>query len=43
VGGGRKGYKRVNMVELLCSQVWNWKMRPVKTILVMVGGGDKAK
>jgi hypothetical protein len=31
---GRIKYKkRANMVEILCSHIWKWEMRPVEAIL----------
>jgi hypothetical protein len=32
----------VSMVEIVCSHVWKWKMRPVETIPGMGRGGIKA-
>jgi hypothetical protein len=35
----RKGYRRVNMLEILCIHVQKWeKMRPLETILRMGWG-----
>jgi hypothetical protein len=33
-----KGYRWVNTVQILCTHICTWKMRPVKTILGMRGG-----
>jgi hypothetical protein len=36
-----KGYRKVNMVQILCTHVCNGKMRPVETISRMGGGRIK--
>jgi hypothetical protein len=33
----RKGCRRVNMVEILCTHISKWKMKPAETILGMEG------
>jgi hypothetical protein len=38
VGGGRTwGKERVKIVQILCTHVYKWKMRPVETIPGMGG------
>jgi hypothetical protein len=39
----RKGSRRVNVVEIPCTHVWKWKMRPVETIPGMGVGGREEK
>jgi hypothetical protein len=46
VGGERvwrKGIGRVNIVQVLCTHVFIWKIIPDETIPWMVGGGDKGE
>jgi hypothetical protein len=37
--GVQKGYRRVNMVQILYTYVCKWKMRPVITVPGMDGKG----
>jgi hypothetical protein len=37
----KKGYRRVNMVEIKCAHVCKWKKIPVETIPGMTGAGTK--
>jgi hypothetical protein len=37
------GCRRVNMVQILCTHVCKWKMRPVETIPGMGEGGNKGE
>jgi hypothetical protein len=39
----QEGYRKVNMVEILCTDVWKWKMRPVETIPGMEGREDEGE
>jgi hypothetical protein len=36
----RKGLEMVNMVQILCTHVYKWKMRPVEISLGMGGVED---
>jgi hypothetical protein len=38
-----KGYRRVNMVQILCIHVCKWENETVETIPGMGGEGDEAK
>jgi hypothetical protein len=39
----REGYRRMNMVQILCTHVCKWKMIPVETIPGMGEEGDKGE
>jgi hypothetical protein len=38
-----KGCGKVNIVQILCTHVWKWKMIPIETIPRTGGGGDKVE
>jgi hypothetical protein len=42
VQAGGEGCGKMNMVQILCTHVCKWKMRPVETIPGM-GGEDKGE
>jgi hypothetical protein len=42
-GDIRKWYSRPNVLEIICTHVWKWKVRLIETILEMLAEGNKGE